>query len=245
MRVKDVMTKKVVSVSPQATVAEALDTMTRSNLSGLPIIDAAGALVGVVSEADFLRRAELGTEKKPSSHWLAAIFLPGRAAEIYTRAHARRVTEIMSTDVAAVDETAGLEEAVALMEKRRVKRLPVLSGGKVVGMITRADFVHALALFLRESYDTTLITDDELERRIREEMQAQVWAPTASVDIAVKDGVVTLHGVLTDERERNALHALIENIDGVRTVHDHMVWAEPFSGMVTPSPEDAAKGDVI
>jgi CBS domain-containing protein len=240
MRVKDVMTKNVVSVSPQATVAEALDTMTRSNLSGLPVIDDAGSLVGVVSEADFMRRSELGTEK-PGSHWLESIFLPGKAAEIYARAHARRVEEIMSTDVATVLESASLDEAVAVMEKRRIKRLPVLSEGKVVGMLTRADFVHALALFLREPYDQALISDSEINQRIRAEMQAQLWAPTASVDIAVKDGVVSLRGVLTDERERNAIHALVENVEGVRMVHDQMVWAEPFSGMVTASPEDTAK----
>jgi CBS domain-containing protein len=241
MRVKDVMTRTVVSVFPQASVAEALDTMTRSRLSGLLVIDDAGALVGVVSEADFLRRSELGTEK-PGSHWFESIFLPGRAAEIYARAHARRVAEIMSTDVATIEETAGLDEAVAIMEKRRVKRLPVFSGGKVVGMLTRADFVRALALFLRQPYDQSLVSDREIERCIRAEMAAQWWAPTASLEIVVKDGVVNLHGVLMDERERNALHALVENVDGVRTVHDHMVWVEPASGIVTSSPEDAAKG---
>jgi CBS domain-containing protein len=240
MRVKDVMAKNVVSVSPQASVAEALETMTRSHLSGLPVIDDGGSLVGVVSEADFMRRSELGTEK-PGSHWLGSIFLPGKAAEIYARGHARRVEEIMSTDLATVEETASLDEAVAIMEKRRVKRLPVINDGKVVGMLTRADFVHALALFLRESYDQALVSDAEIKRRIHAEMQAQLWAPTASVDVAVKDGVVSLHGVLTDERERKAIHALVENVEGVRTVHDHMVWTEPFSGTVAPSPEDAAK----
>jgi CBS domain-containing protein len=231
----------VVSVPPQATIAEAHDTMIRSHLSGVPVIDDAGSLVGVVSEADFMRRSELGTERA-GSHWLGSIFLPGRAAEIYARGHARRVEEIMSRDVATVEETASLDEAVALMEKRRVKRLPVMSEGKVVGMLTRADFVHALALFLRESYDQPLVSDSEINQRIRAEMQAQLWAPTASIDIVVKDGVVALHGVLTDERERNAIHALVENVEGVRMVHDHMVWAEPFSGMVTQSPEDAPKG---
>jgi CBS domain-containing protein len=241
MRVKDAMTKNVVSVSPQATVAEALDTMTRSRLSGLPVIDDAGRLVGVVSEADFLRRSELGTEK-PGSPWLANIFLPGRAAEIYAHTHARHVADIMSPDVATIEETAGLDEAVAIMEKRRVKRLPVVSDGKVVGMLTRADFVRALAPFLREPHDRALVSDGEIEQRIRAEMAAQLWAPTASVDIVIKDAVVNLRGVLMDERERNAIHALVENVDGVRMVHDHMIWAEPVSGIVTSSPEDAAKG---
>jgi CBS domain-containing protein len=240
MRVKDVMTKNVVSVSPQASVAEALDTMTRSRLSGLPVIDDAGALVGVVSEGDFLRRSELETEK-PGSHWLASFFTPGRAATIYARTHARRVAEIMSTDVATIEETAGLDEAAEIMEKRRVKRLPVVSDGKVVGMITRADFVRALALFLRKPSDQALVSDGEIERRIRAEMAAQLWAPTASVEFVVKDGVVNLEGVLSDERQRNAILALVENVEGVRMVHDHMVWVESFSGIMTSSPEDASK----
>ncbi len=240
MRVKDVMTKTVASVSPRASVAEALDTMTRWHVSGLPVIDESGSLVGIVSEADFMRRAELGTEK-PGAHWLGMIFRPGNAAELYARAHARRVEDIMSTDLATVDETARLEEAVAIMEKRRVKRLPVLSDGKVVGMLSRADFVHALALFLREPYDEVVVSDSEITRRIRAEMQAQLWAPTASIDVDVKDGVVSLNGVLTDERERNGIRALVENIEGVRMVHDHMVWAEPFSGMAALAPGDVAK----
>ncbi|MBV8473084.1 MAG: CBS domain-containing protein [Hyphomicrobiales bacterium] len=237
MRVKDIMTKGVASVSPRASVAEALDVMIRSRLSGLAVVDDAGALVGVVSEADFLRRSELGT----GTHWLGALFSPGRAAEVYARAHARRVDEIMSTDVATIDETARLDEAVAMMEKRRVKRLPVLREGKVVGMLTRADFVRVLAQLLRQPYEQTVLPDDEIKRRIRAEMRAHFWAPTASVDVDVKEGVVSLHGVLTDERERNAMHALVENVEGVRLVHDHMVWVEPISGMVMTSPGEAAK----
>ena len=244
MRVKDVMTKNVISVTPQTSVAETLDIMTRSRISGLPVIDEAGALAGIVSEADFLRRSELGTEK-PHAHWLGAIFMPGHAADIYARAHAKHVEQIMTTDVVTIDENADLAEAVTVMEHRRVKRLPVVAAGKVVGMIARADFVRALALFVRQSYDEALVSDDEIRRRIEAEMEAQLWAPTASVDVAVKDGVVDLNGVITDERERNALHALVENVEGVRQVHDHMVWAEPLSGMVTPSREDAPRGGAV
>jgi CBS-domain-containing membrane protein len=242
MRVKDVMTKKVISVSPKASVADALDIMTRSRLSGLPVIDETGSLVGIVSEADFLRRSELGTAK-PSAHWLECIFLPGKAADVYARAHAKHVDQIMSTNVATIEENASLGEAVALMEQRRVKRLPVVAEDKVVGMVARADFVHALALFVRQPYEEGLVGDAEVKRRIEAEMQAQLWAPIASVEIAVRNGVVDLYGVLTDERERNALHALVENVEGVRELHDHIAWAEPFSGVVSPSPEDAAKGD--
>jgi CBS domain-containing protein len=238
MRVRDIMTRKVIGLSPQATVAEALDMMAREKVSGLPVIDDAGSLVGIVSEADFLRRAELGTAK-PEMNWLGSLFLPGKAAEIYTRAHARRVDEIMSADVATIDENAGLDEAVALMESRRVKRLPVTADGETVGMIARSDFVRALALFLREPYEEGFVSDADIQRRIEADLRAQLWAPAASIRLAVENGVVSLSGVVTDQRERSAIHALVENVAGVREVHDHMIWAEPFSGTATPSPEDA------
>jgi CBS-domain-containing membrane protein len=99
MRVKDIVARKVIGISPRATLAEALDIMTRSRLSGLPVIDETGSLVGIVSEADFLRRAELGTEK--TGDWLASIFMPGKAAEIYARAHARRVLDKVAIPICA------------------------------------------------------------------------------------------------------------------------------------------------
>ena len=243
MRVRDVMTKTVISVTPRTSVSEALDLMTRSHISGLPVIDDKGSLVGIVSEADFLRRSELGTEKS-QGHWLASIFLPGRAAEIYARAHAKHVDQIMSADVATIEEDATLGSAVELMEKRRVKRLPVVAGNRVVGMIARADFVHALALFVRQPYEEEIVTDAEIKSHIEAEMQAQLWAPTACIDIVVNNGVVDLHGVLTDEREQNALHALVENVKGVRELHDHITWVEPYSGMLSQSPEETTKGNV-
>lgn len=233
MRVKDVMTKNVVSIAPEASVAEALDIMTRSHLSGLPVVDGAGRLVGVLSEADFLRRFELGSEK-PSPNWFESLFLPGRTAAVYARAHARHVEEIMSTDVITVEENANLGEAAALMEAKHVKRLPVVADGDLVGMVTRADFVRVLAESLRKPREQAVVSDEEIKQRIEAEMRAQVWAPIATIDVTVNDGVVGLHGVLTDERERTALHALVENIDGVRSVEDNIVWADGFSGLAPP-----------
>ena len=244
MRVKDVMTTKVVSVLPRASVAEALDLMVRSHVSGLPVIDKTASLVGIVSEGDFLRRSELGTVG-PKLHWLKDLFLPGHAAKAYARTHGRYVDEIMSRDVATIGEDLRLEEAVALMEQRHVKRLPVLAGERVVGIITRADFVRELTEFVRQSYDEPLTSDSEIKKRIRAELHNQQWAPAASIDIRVKDGVVNLHGVLTDERERDAIRVIAENVIGVREVHDHITWVEGYSGMTLTSPEDREKGYTV
>jgi CBS domain-containing protein len=243
MRVRDVMSKNVVSVAPETTIAEALDILIRSRMSGLPVIDTAGRLVGVVSEGDFLRRSELGTGK-PEGSWLGGLFRPGHTAQAYARAHGRRVDEIMSGNVATVEPNAGLEEAAALMEKRHVKRLPVVEDNSVIGVITRADFLRALAEIVRPAYEEQPVSDSEIKRRIEAELQAQPWAPVASIDVAVKDGEVSFHGVLTDERQRNAIRAVAENVDGVRAVHDHMIWTDPFTATVLPSPEDEERGHI-
>ena len=237
MRVRDTMSKGVVSVAPKAPITEALDIMVRSHLSGLPVIDEAGRLVGMVSEGDFLRRSELGSGKPPGS-WLKGLLLPGQAAEAYARTHGRRVDEIMSGDVAAIEPNAGLDEAAALMEKRHVKRLPVVDEGKVVGIITRADFIRALVQFIRPAYEEPPVSDDAIKQRIDAELRAQPWAPVGSIGVAVKDGVVSFRGVLTDERQRNAIRAVAENIDAVRGVRDHMIWSDPFTATVLASPED-------
>lgn len=240
MRVKDVMTKTVLSVLPRATVGEALDAMVRSRLSGLPVIEETGSLVGIVSEADFLRRWEIGTQK-PGPGWFESFFLPSKAAETYARTHGRRIDEIMTSDVVTIDENAGLEEAVALMEKRHIKRLPVMAAGKVVGIITRGDFVRTLSLFVRQSYEEQLASDAEIKRDIEDELRAQKWAPVALIDVVVKDGVVSLYGNLPDERERNAIRIVAENADGVMKVHDHMTWIGTYPGTAILSREDEAK----
>jgi CBS domain-containing protein len=231
MRVRDAMTKTVVSVLPQATVGEALDAMVRSRLSGLPVIDEKGLLVGVISEGDFLRRWEIGTQKA-SAGWFEAFFLPGKAAETYTRTHGRRIDEIMSVDVDTIDADADLGEAAALMERRRIKTLPVIVAGKVAGIITRSDFVRTLSMFVRQSCEEQLASDVEIKQGIEAELRAQKWAPIASIEITVKDGIVTLCGVLSDKRERNAIRVVAENVDGVMKVHDHMTSIGNYSANV-------------
>ena len=240
MRVKDVMTKAVLGVRPGASVAKAVDLMVSSHVSGLPVIEEDGTLVGLISEADLIRRVEIGTQGKPAT-WLSCLVHPGRLAEDYARTHARRVEEVMTREVATVGPEALLEQAASLMEERGVRRLPVVSDGKVVGIVARADFVRALAGFMRQSYDEPLTSDAEIRKRIEAELEAQPWAPVGTLEVKVSNGIVELHGALTDESQRSAVRVLAENVDGVRTVHDHLAWFEPFSGTVLLSPEDREK----
>lgn len=239
MRVKDVMTSKVVCASPRDTIADAIRLMMHSHVSGLPVVDSAEKVVGVLSEGDLLRRIEIGTAKK--AHWLEYLFRPGHLAEVYKHTHGRKVEEIMTTEVSSIDQSLPLEAAVSLMQKRRIKRLPVMDGDKLVGIITRADFIRALGSFVTEPYEECPTSDAEIRMRILSEVEQQSWAPRDTLDVDVKDGVVQLRGTLTDQRQRDALKVLVENVPGVRETHDHLIWVDPIGATVLQSREDAAR----
>ena len=148
MIASDVMTRNVISVSPDATVADAVELMLERGISGLFVVDASGTLAGIVTEGDLLRRDELGTERR-RSWWLRLIASPGRQAADFTRTHGRKVTDVMTRDVLSVNANAPLEDIVALMEEHRIKRVPVLDGDHVVGVVSRADLLRALSVAAR------------------------------------------------------------------------------------------------
>jgi CBS domain-containing protein len=231
MRVNEVMTKVVVSTSTQSTVADALDLMARSHVSGLPVVDKSHMLVGIVSDADFLRRPEIMTLGR-ENRWYENFFLPARSAEIYAHTHGRRVEEVMSSEVATIEESANLNAAIALMEKRHVRRLPVVQGGKMVGIVARGDIVRALANCIREISQERPTTDAAIKHDIEAELQAHSWAPIATLEVLVKDGKVVIRGALSDERIRKAVLAVAENANGVIAVEDSMSLIEPY--LTTP-----------
>jgi CBS domain-containing protein len=144
MNAEQMMSRRVVSIGPEASIWEAACLMLEKQISGLPVIDDEGNLVGIMTEADCLRRAETGTERRPS-RWLELLTTPGQPANEYIHSHGRKVAEVMTRDVVTVAEGASLEQIVHLMESRRVKRVPVLRGGEVVGIVSRANVLHALA----------------------------------------------------------------------------------------------------
>jgi CBS domain-containing protein len=237
MQVRDVMTANVISVAAQATILEAARTMLRNRISGLPVVDADGRLVGMVTEGDFLRRSEIGTERRRPK-WLEFVLGPGRVAQDYVRAAGRKVEDVMTRDPVAVREDDDLETVVELMERRHVKRFPVLRDDKIVGIVSRANLMRALVGLAR-----TEMAPAGGDRAIRELIVAafakQPWAP--HVNVVVKESVAELWGTITDERERQACVVTAENVAGVRAVHDHLIWVEPISGMAFPAPEDDAK----
>jgi CBS domain-containing protein len=237
MNAKDVMTREVVSIKPDATILQAARLMLQHRISGLPVVDAAGALVGIVSEGDFLRRRETNTERR-RSRWLEFLMGPGRIADEYTHTHGSKVSEVMSEDVKTVGENTPLEDVVELMERSRIKRVPVMRGKTMAGIITRSNLLHAMVALARKSAPTA--TDDAaIRERILAEMKNQQWAPVAMTNVVVRDGVVELWGVIIDERQRQALKIVAENVPGVKAVKDHLVWVEPTSGMTIEPPAES------
>jgi CBS-domain-containing membrane protein len=214
--------------------------MIENRISGLPVVDAAGRLVGMVTEGDFLRRTETGTEiRRP--RWLQFLLSPGRLADEYVRTHARKVGEVMTPDVAAVTEDTLVDEIVRLMERSRIKRVPVLRDGRLVGIVSRADLVRALAGLLAEAAPASL-DDTALRDRILADLDKQSWSPRVGVNVTVRNGMVDLWGTLTDERERQALCVACENVSGVKGVRDHLCWVEPQSGwLIEPREGDGAE----
>ncbi len=230
MKAKDIMTSPVLSVEPDAGILQAVRIMLQKRVSGLPVIDREGRLQGMVTEGDFLRRAETGTERKRGG-WLEFLVGPGKLAEEYARAHGRKVYDVMTPDPVTITEDTSLEEVVRLMEKRQIKRLPVLRGQEVVGIVSRANLVHALAGIAREVRPSE-VTDEAIRAQLLAELAKQSWAPVALINPIVRDGVVELWGTITDERERRALIVAAENVPGVQKVRDHLAWVDATSGMV-------------
>jgi CBS domain-containing protein len=237
MKAEDVMTREVISIDPDATVLQAARLMLEHHISGLPVIDKRGNLVGVLSEGDFLRRRETRTERR-RSRWLEFLMGPGRIAAEYSHSHGSKVSEVMTKSVYFVDEVTPIEDIVELMERHRVKRVPIVCGGQVVGIVTRSNLMHAMVSLARTA-QAPAGGDAVIREQLMAELQKEQWAPAATINVVVSGGVVELWGMIVDERQRTALKVAAENIPGVKAVKDHLVWIEPTTG-ITIEPEEAA-----
>jgi CBS domain-containing protein len=227
MRVKDVMTPKVISIGVDEAIVNAARLMLHHQISGLPVVDKEDKLVGIVTEGDFLRRGELGTHRRRAK-WLEFILGPGKLAQEYVQQSGRKIADVMTPDPWTIDEDESLETVVDMMERHRIKRIPVTRGGRVVGIISRANLMHALAS-IAPDVGPAASGDSAIRDSIMATVAKQNWAPR--VNVIVKDGVAELYGVVTDDRERQGLVVAAETVPGVKRVVDHLVFVEPISGM--------------
>ncbi len=238
----DVMTRKVISVASDASAMQAGALMLKHQISGLPVVDSSGILLGIISEGDFLRRAELGTQRR-RPRWLAFLISPGRLASEYVHACGRKVKEIMTPNPYTVTESTPVTEVVQLMERHRIKRVPVVCGRRLVGIVCSADLMRAIARLARAA-ETVATNDAEIRERVMVELRRQSWAPLDLINVIVRDRIVDLQGTITEDSARQAMVVAAENVPGVHAVHDHLVWVEPVSGMaVLPQDTRAASAN--
>ena len=237
MRAHQIMTRPVITVTPETTIVEAANTMLQKHVSGLPVVGATGKLLGIISEGDFIRRSEIGTQRK-RGRFLKFILGPGQAATDFVHEHGRKVAEIMTPQLLTITitEDTALEEIVELMEKNNVKRLPVMRGDKIVGIVSRANLLQTVASLAREIPDPTA-DDDHIRNRVIDTIEKNDWCPFG-LSVIVRGGIVHLSGVITEERSRKAAVVAAENVTGVTKVHDHLCWVDTMSGMYLNSPED-------
>jgi CBS domain-containing protein len=229
MNAKDVMTTEVVTVSPETTVQELAKILSEKGISGTPVVDANQKLVGIVSEGDLLHRAETGTERRVQrrrSWWLESVAAEQELARDYVKAHGRTVADIMTREVISAEDTTDLADLAMLLETKRIKRVPVVSGGKLVGIVSRANLVRALAT----TSSAPKIVADTDDRTIREqllaELRQQQWANIWAADIMVRDKVVHVwFSADESEAERQAVRVAAENVPGVRGFEAHIVPA--------------------
>lgn len=236
LRASDIMTQPALAIDQAAPLIQAIRMMMRYRVSGLPVTDPAGRVVGILTEGDLLRRAETGTEPDRPG-WLARLLFPGRDAELFVHSRARRVDEIMSSDVISVGPETPLRDVVVLMQQHRIKRLPVLQDGRLLGVVSRADIVGLLGRSLELPEPPA--TDATIRAAIEAQLQRQSWGPSASVTVGVEHGVVALDGCVFDIRVRDAAGVAAETTAGVTHVDNRIVCIEPYTGIITFDPANS------
>jgi CBS domain-containing protein len=235
MRANQIMTQHVITIGADAPIVEAVDAMLRHHIGGLPVVDADGGLIGIISEGDFIRRAEIGTPRK-RGRWLSFLVGPDRVAADFVHDHGRKVGEIMTPDPLTISEDTPLDELVEIMESNKVKRLPVVRGNRLVGIVTRSDFLPTLADLARHAPSPSA-DDDRLREQVIAAIEGAAWAP-CRLKVTARDGVVSLSGVVAGKNARQAAIVAAENVPGVKKVLDNL------EASVKPE-EDLGGGDIV
>ena len=221
MKARDVMVSPVLTTTPSASVKEVAQFLLQNHISAVPVVDDSGKLVGIVSEGDLMRRADLGTERH-RAWWLTALFTAEEtlAAE-YVKQHSRKVADVMTKRLVTAGPDAALNEIAGLLERHSIKRVPIVENGALVGIVSRANLIQALAAD-RKGLNIPL-SDVRLRERIMAHLKVQPWAHTSLLNVTVNDGIVDIWGLTGSEAEKNALRVAAETTPGVRAVNDNLI----------------------
>lgn len=220
MKARDVMVSPVITVKCGTTVRDVAKLFLERQISAVPVVNDQGTLVGIVSEGDLMHRAEIGTEEQ-RPWWLVLLTGDQALAADYIKAHARRVEDVMTRNVVTVTPDMPLNEVARLLEKHGIKRVPIVKGGQLVGIVSRANLVQTIA-----SSGSALeipLSDTTIRDKLLAHLNAQRWAHTGLLNVTVYGGIVDLWGVTGSENERKAIHVAAETMAGVRAVNDHII----------------------
>ncbi len=222
MNAQDIMTRDVVTVTPDTPVPAIVRLLLARGISGVPVVDAEQKVVGLVSEGDLLRRAELGTEKRRGS-WLSFFTGSSTLASDFVRAHGTLASDVMTRNVICIDATTPLPEIADLMEEKKIKRVPVLDNGRLVGLVSRANLLRAFASRLETADATAPATDAAIRERLLDALAHQSWSRRTENSVVVTHGVVHLWGLVGTPEESRALQLAAAEIPGVTAVQNHTI----------------------
>jgi len=214
----EVMTTNVISVMPGTPVRDIVKLLCTRHISGVPVIDREKRVIGIVSESDLIGRAEVVGEQR-RSRWLAALTNSSALAHDYVKTHGRIAADVMTAPVITAPPTASLAECAKTLERHRIKRVPVVEDGRLIGIVTRGNLLQALAT--ADAAEPASLDDRTIRGRLLAELETQRWAHLSNKNIVVKDGVVELWGVVETEEERHAWRVAAENVPGVKRIEDH------------------------
>lgn len=232
MKAKDIMTAPVTSVAPDTTVSEIASLLFERRISAVPVVED-GRLVGIVSEADLLHRHEIGTGCiAQSGSWWLRLFSADRSIEEYIKSHARRARDVMTREVATVSPETPVAEVATVLERRGVKRVPVMEAGRLAGIVSRANLVQALARMPQAAVRATRPSDEAIRAQLLAELERQPWWRRGMSAVYVSEGVVTFSGAIGAEEERHAARVAAENIAGVRRIEDRRPMYRDLPSMV-------------
>ncbi len=219
MKAGDIMVKDVISVGPETPVREVALLMLERRISGVPVVDGDRRVLGVLSEGDLIRRPEIETDHAPAG-WLGLFLSDEERARDFVKSHGRMAREVMTRPAICVAPDASLAEVVRLMERHRIKRLPVIENGKLAGVVTRADLLRALVA--RQDVAPAPSSDRDLRDRIDTMLRGEAWATSAFVNVQVENGVAHLWGTVEFASQREALILAVRGVPGVRDVQPHL-----------------------
>jgi CBS domain-containing protein len=229
MNAADVMVSNVITIGPDACVQDIANILLKNRISAVPVVGAQGELLGIVSEGDLVRRVEAGTELR-RSWWLELMASREVLASEFVKTHSRKVTDVMTRKLITASPNTPLNEIAGLLEKHGIKRVPIVEAGKIVGIVSRANLLQALASLEKKQIPTVAADDQAIRTKLMDQLKAEPWAHTSLMNVIVQNGTVELWGLVASPAEKKAVRVLAEGIPGVHAVNDNLIVRPAVSG---------------